>query len=99
MFADLGHFSVPSIQVLSSLCEPYLPSSLTYLSSRIISIEPLCYCSLSHLNYLPQIAFTFVVFPCLLLAYMGQAAYLMKHPNSSDTIFYDSVPGEIMSAC
>ncbi|KAL3835554.1 hypothetical protein ACJIZ3_010290 [Penstemon smallii] len=52
MFADLGHFSVPSI----------------------------------------QIAFTSVVFPCLLLAYMGQAAYLIKHPDSSGTIFYDSVP-------
>ncbi|KAH1063968.1 hypothetical protein J1N35_028955 [Gossypium stocksii] len=52
MFADLGHFSVPAI----------------------------------------QIAFTFVVFPCLLLAYMGQAAYLMKYPDSSDRIFYDSVP-------
>ncbi|CAA2986923.1 potassium transporter 12 isoform X1 [Olea europaea subsp. europaea] len=52
MFADLGHFSVPSI----------------------------------------QIAFTSVVFPCLLLAYMGQAAYLTKHPDSADKIFYDSVP-------
>lgn len=52
MFADLGHFSVPSI----------------------------------------QIAFTFVVFPCLLLAYMGQGAYLMKHPDSANRIFYDSVP-------
>ncbi|KAK3223287.1 hypothetical protein Dsin_010312 [Dipteronia sinensis] len=52
MFADLGHFSVQSI----------------------------------------QIAFSFVVFPCLLLAYMGQAAYLMKHPESSSRIFYDSVP-------
>ncbi|KAA3453228.1 Potassium transporter family protein isoform 1 [Gossypium australe] len=52
MFADLGHFSVPAI----------------------------------------QIAFTFVVFPCLLLAYMGQASYLMKYPESSDRIFYDSVP-------
>ncbi|KAK6160177.1 hypothetical protein DH2020_003558 [Rehmannia glutinosa] len=52
MFADLGHFSVPSI----------------------------------------QIAFTTVVFPCLLLAYMGQAAYLIKHPHSADKIFYDSVP-------
>ncbi|KAK8299851.1 hypothetical protein V6Z12_D05G348600 [Gossypium hirsutum] len=52
MFADLGHFSVPAI----------------------------------------QIAFTFVVFPCLLLAYMGQAAFLMKYPESSDRIFYDSVP-------
>lgn len=52
MFADLGHFSVKSI----------------------------------------QIAFTSVVFPCLFLAYFGQAAYLMKYPNSSGRIFYDSVP-------
>ncbi|KAJ4846650.1 putative potassium transporter 12 [Turnera subulata] len=52
MFADLGHFSVKSI----------------------------------------QIAFTSVVFPCLLLAYMGQASYLMKNPLSADRIFYDSVP-------
>ncbi|XP_052173077.1 putative potassium transporter 12 isoform X2 [Diospyros lotus] len=52
MFADLGHFSVPSI----------------------------------------QIAFTSVVFPCLLLAYMGQAAYLSKYPSSAERIFYDSIP-------
>ncbi|PON98911.1 Potassium transporter [Trema orientale] len=39
-----------------------------------------------------QIAFSFVVFPCLLLAYMGQAAYLMKFPQSTERIFYDSVP-------
>ncbi|EYU31284.1 hypothetical protein MIMGU_mgv1a0220462mg, partial [Erythranthe guttata] len=52
MFADLGHFSVPSI----------------------------------------QIAFTTVVFPCLLLAYMGQAAYLIKQPQTADRIFYESVP-------
>ncbi|VFQ59455.1 unnamed protein product [Cuscuta campestris] len=55
MFADLGHFSVRSI----------------------------------------QIAFTGAVFPCLLLAYFGQAAYLMKHPNSASTIFYSSVPDGI----
>ncbi|XP_027345066.1 putative potassium transporter 12 isoform X2 [Abrus precatorius] len=53
MFADLGHFSVPAI----------------------------------------QIAFTCVVFPCLLLAYMGQAAFLMKNPASYSSIFYKSVPG------
>lgn len=52
MFADLGHFTVKSIQV----------------------------------------AFTAVVFPCLLIAYMGQAAYLMKYPLAADRIFYDSVP-------
>ncbi|RLM75519.1 potassium transporter 23 isoform X2 [Panicum miliaceum] len=53
MFADLGHFSVKSIQV----------------------------------------AFTAVVFPCLLIAYMGQAAFLMKNPLAVERIFYDSVPG------
>lgn len=52
MFADLGHFSVPAI----------------------------------------QIAFTCVVFPCLLLAYMGQAAYLTKNPSSYSSVFYKSVP-------
>lgn len=55
MFADLGHFSVRSI----------------------------------------QIAFSFVVFPCLLLAYMGQAAYLLKYPDSAKRIFYDSVPDSL----
>ncbi|GAB2214224.1 hypothetical protein Drorol1_Dr00018565 [Drosera rotundifolia] len=55
MFADLGHFSVRSI----------------------------------------QIAFSCLVFPCLLLAYMGQAAYLMQYPDSADRIFYDSVPDSL----
>ncbi|KAH9709036.1 putative potassium transporter 12 [Citrus sinensis] len=41
------------------------------------------------------IAFTLVVFPCLLLAYMGQAAYLMKYPDSANRIFYDSVPDSL----
>uniref|UniRef100_A0A803LJ60 Potassium transporter n=1 Tax=Chenopodium quinoa TaxID=63459 RepID=A0A803LJ60_CHEQI len=39
-----------------------------------------------------SIAFTSVVFPCLLLAYMGQAAFLMKFPASAERVFYDSVP-------
>ncbi|XP_010251311.1 PREDICTED: putative potassium transporter 12 isoform X2 [Nelumbo nucifera] len=55
MFADLGHFSVLSI----------------------------------------QIAFSFVVFPCLMLAYMGQAAYLIRYPSSAERIFYDSVPATL----
>lgn len=55
MFADLGHFTVPAI----------------------------------------QIAFTCVVFPCLLLAYMGQAAFLMKNPASYSSVFFKSVPGSL----
>ncbi|KAL2903210.1 putative potassium transporter 12 [Bienertia sinuspersici] len=40
-----------------------------------------------------SIAFTTVVFPCLLLAYVGQAAFLMRFPASTERVFYDSVPG------
>eukprot|EP00249_Psilotum_nudum_P018191 c26681_g2_i1 orf=652-3183(+) len=52
MFADLGHFSVRSI----------------------------------------QIAFSCIVYPCLLLAYMGQAAYLLRYPSNVDDAFYKSTP-------
>ncbi|OIV92039.1 hypothetical protein TanjilG_15030 [Lupinus angustifolius] len=40
-----------------------------------------------------QIAFTLVVFPCLLLAYSGQAAYLMNNMDHSPDVFYRSIPG------
>ncbi|KAH7291640.1 hypothetical protein KP509_29G025800 [Ceratopteris richardii] len=52
MFADLGHFSVPSI----------------------------------------QIGFGFIVYPCCLLAYLGQAAYLMENPGHVAHTFYKSIP-------
>ncbi|CAK7355855.1 unnamed protein product [Dovyalis caffra] len=39
-----------------------------------------------------QIAFTTVVFPCLLFAYSGQAAYLMKNTNHVVDAFYSSIP-------
>uniref|UniRef100_A0A2P2MBB5 Potassium transporter n=3 Tax=Rhizophora mucronata TaxID=61149 RepID=A0A2P2MBB5_RHIMU len=42
-----------------------------------------------------QIAFTAVVFPCLLLAYSGQAAYLMKHTDHVVDAFYRSIPESI----
>ncbi|KAL8251482.1 hypothetical protein R6Q59_035175 [Mikania micrantha] len=39
-----------------------------------------------------QVAFTTVVFPCLLLAYCGQAAYLMKNKEQVYDAFYHSIP-------
>lgn len=33
------------------------------------------------------------MFPCLLLAYSGQAAYLMKHHDDVTEVFYRSIPG------
>ncbi|KAH0707793.1 hypothetical protein KY289_012869 [Solanum tuberosum] len=52
MFADLGHFSVRSI----------------------------------------QISFSCLVFPSILSAYIGQAAYLSKNPHDVGNAFYASVP-------
>ncbi|KAF3487587.1 hypothetical protein F2Q69_00057084 [Brassica cretica] len=39
-----------------------------------------------------QLAFTFFVFPCLLLSYCGQAAYLVNHKDHYDDAFYASIP-------
>ncbi|XP_043689187.1 probable potassium transporter 11 [Telopea speciosissima] len=42
-----------------------------------------------------QIAFTVVVFPCLLLAYCGQAAYLLRHQDHVIDAFYHSIPDSV----
>ncbi|KAL3839853.1 hypothetical protein ACJIZ3_024444 [Penstemon smallii] len=55
MFADLGHFNLPAV----------------------------------------QISFSGVVFPSLLMAYIGQAAYLSKFPDHVADTFYDSIPSPI----
>ncbi|XP_043701207.1 potassium transporter 11-like isoform X2 [Telopea speciosissima] len=42
-----------------------------------------------------QIAFTVIVFPSLLLAYSGQAAYLLKNQDHVVDAFYRSIPGGV----
>lgn len=42
-----------------------------------------------------QISFTILVYPCLLLAYMGQAAYLVDNPQGVNNVFYNSIPGAL----
>ncbi|KAL4201695.1 hypothetical protein AMTRI_Chr02g259870 [Amborella trichopoda] len=52
------------------------------------------FADLAHFSALAvQIAFTVVVFPCLLLAYTGQAAYLMQNQERVVDVFYRSIPG------
>ncbi|GAB4837738.1 Potassium transporter 7 [Ancistrocladus abbreviatus] len=48
----------------------------------------LCYFSVRSI----QLTFVFLVFPCLLLGYLGQAAYLMQNHNGSSQAFFSSVP-------
>lgn len=52
------------------------------------------FADLGHFSYTAiQIAFTFMVYPALILAYMGQAAFLSKHHHTDGIGFYISVPG------
>uniref|UniRef100_A0A9I9D2A7 Potassium transporter n=1 Tax=Cucumis melo TaxID=3656 RepID=A0A9I9D2A7_CUCME len=57
------------------------------------------FADLGHFSQLSiKIAFTFMVYPSLLLAYMGQAAYLSQHHPSSNEHpigFYVSVPDKL----
>eukprot|EP00258_Populus_trichocarpa_P037617 XP_024453636.1 potassium transporter 3 isoform X2 [Populus trichocarpa] len=40
-----------------------------------------------------RVAFSFVVYPCLVLQYMGQAAFLSQNFSSVSTSFHSSIPG------
>lgn len=55
------------------------------------------FADLGHFSYAAiQIAFTFMVYPALILAYMGQAAYLSENHNLTSKIsFYETVPEKV----
>ena len=41
-----------------------------------------------------QLTFVFLVLPCLLLGYLGQAAYLIGNPNDTGQAFFSSIPSK-----
>ncbi|KAL4183375.1 hypothetical protein AMTRI_Chr11g154860 [Amborella trichopoda] len=45
--------------------------------------------------YITGIAFSYIVYPCHLLTYRGEAAYLIKNPHNLSTTFYSSVPSPV----
>ncbi|XP_028557024.1 probable potassium transporter 13 [Dendrobium catenatum] len=54
------------------------------------------FADLGHFSKLSlRIAFSALVFPSLLLAYMGEAAFLSKHKEDSQLSFYRSIPESI----
>ncbi|XP_047053768.1 potassium transporter 6-like [Lolium rigidum] len=54
------------------------------------------FADLGHFNKTSiQAAFSTVVYPSLILAYSGQAAYLIKNPADLSTAFYSSIPGPL----
>jgi K+ transporter len=38
--------------------------------------------------------FALLVLPCLVLAYLGQGAFLIANQNSSEQIFFSSIPSK-----
>ncbi|KAK1283737.1 putative potassium transporter 13 [Acorus calamus] len=51
------------------------------------------FADLGHFSKLSlRMAFTGVVYPCLILAYMGEAAYLSKHKADLQRSFYKAIP-------
>lgn len=72
--------------------------SWTVLGGIMLSITgtEALYADLCHFPVLAiQIAFTFIVFPCLLLAYTGQAAYIISNKEHVKDAFYRSIPDAI----
>ncbi|XP_058092858.1 potassium transporter 4 isoform X3 [Magnolia sinica] len=52
------------------------------------------FADLGHFNALSiRLAFAFVIYPCLVVQYMGQAAFLTKNISKIPVSFYDSIPG------
>ncbi|XP_050106143.1 potassium transporter 7-like isoform X2 [Malus sylvestris] len=48
----------------------------------------LCYFSVRSV----QLTFVFLVLPCLMLGYLGQAAYLMENQDGAELAFFSSIP-------
>ncbi|KAF8044155.1 hypothetical protein BT93_A2207 [Corymbia citriodora subsp. variegata] len=48
----------------------------------------LCYFSVRSV----QLTFVFLVLPCLMLGYLGQAAYLIDHHSDYEQVFFSSIP-------
>ncbi|RVW42412.1 Potassium transporter 2 [Vitis vinifera] len=76
----------------SILPDPTHPTETLLIGSEAM------FADLGHFSYTAiQIAFTFLVYPALILAYMGQAAYLsIHHDNSYQISFYVSVPALLL---
>ncbi|XP_047173771.1 potassium transporter 5-like [Vigna umbellata] len=54
------------------------------------------FADLGHFNVRAiQISFSFITCPSIVIAYIGQAAYLRKFPDNVANTFYDSIPGPL----
>lgn len=102
MFADLCYFSVRSVQVKMlqngiiwiRYCYITFDKSASFGVSFLIRC---CYWYDSDVfdsDFL-QLTFMFLVLPCLLLGYLGQAAYLMDNHSGAEQVFFNCIPSKL----
>ncbi|KAG0620420.1 hypothetical protein M758_4G214400 [Ceratodon purpureus] len=66
-----------------------------YSASIILGTEAM-FADLGHFSFRSiQIAFTSLVYPCLIVTYLGQSAYLVKNMENVNDPFYSSLPKSI----
>uniref|UniRef100_A0A804M033 Potassium transporter n=1 Tax=Zea mays TaxID=4577 RepID=A0A804M033_MAIZE len=98
LFADLGYFSIRSIQVYMHVVERLFKKEPNKDHSLILPCIPLTEPSIYKTTnillifHLLQLSFGFGLVPSVLLAYIGQAAYLRVHPEDVANTFYRSTP-------
>ncbi|OEL15706.1 putative potassium transporter 13 [Dichanthelium oligosanthes] len=64
-------------------------------AARISGAEAM-FADLGHFSKLSlRLGFTIVVYPCLVLAYMGEAAYLSEHREDLQSSFYKALPDRV----
>jgi K+ transporter len=86
MYADLGHFTAGSIKV-------YIYFSSGDESLTVHRFFERCSSNSLCKHTFLQVAFVGLIYPCLVLQYMGQAAFLSKSPDSNiHFVFFESVP-------
>ena len=88
------------MQVLK-LCLPILATSLLHLSGYeewfICLSKPKWNLCIMQLLSCLQLAFVGVIYPCLVLQYMGQAAFLSKNMPAVYNSFYLSIPSKLQN--
>jgi K+ transporter len=80
MFADLCYFSVKSVQVVLSV---------------VLRVNVALHILVLTMSNVLQLTFVFLVLPCLLLGYLGQAAFLMENLTENQQVFFLSIPSKI----
>lgn len=85
-----------SVRWLEKWCTP--SRNMTTWPRLILVCRPLLHTDLYSwaiwILYLPvQVAFAFVIYPCLVVQYMGQAAFLSQHLDQTPRSFFESIPG------